>query len=131
MQQETVRPTAPTEAVPVVPPARESPAGKLRKALPETCVVAEATSTMLLVHLSRSAEPPALFEEAIALSKLRGILNATPSLPKDTAPRTSLRNGMATIPLPERLTPSAQAEIVMAALDVQGVQKVRVILEAR
>ena len=112
------------------PHVRESPASSLRKLLPKTCVVLEATPTTLLVKSGTPTESPSLFEEAIALSKLRGLLSARPEIPNGTAQKTGLQNGTATIPFGKSVSPAAAAAAVVAALSVDGVQHVRAMLNA-
>ena len=112
------------------PHYRESPSSSLRKLLPKTCVVIEATATTLLVKSWNPTESPSLFEEAIALSKLRGLLTARPAIPKDTPQKTRLQNGTATIPFGKLVAPADAADAVVAALSVDGVQRVRVVLNA-
>jgi len=112
------------------PHFRETPSSGVRKLLPETCVVLEATPTTLLVKSRTPMESPSLFEEAIALSKLRGLLSARPAIPRDSAQKTRLQNGTATIPFGKSVSPSDAASAVAAALSVDGVQRVRAVLSA-
>ena len=112
------------------PHFRESPSSVVRKLLPKTCVVLEATTTTLLVKSWAPTESPSLFEEAIALSKLRGLLAARPALPKGTAQKTRLQNGTAIIPFGKSVPPDDAAAAVVAALSVDGVQRVRAVLNA-
>ena len=125
------RKTAPTPPVaPEQPHFRESPSSGVRKLLPQTCVVLEATSTTLLVKSWAPAESHSLFEEAIALSKLRGLLAARPAIPKDTAQKTRLQNGTAIIPFGKSVPAADAAAAVAAALSVDGVQRVRALLNS-
>ena len=109
---------------------RETPASSLKKLLPKTCVVLEVNPTTLLVKSGAPAESPSLFEEAIALSKLRGLLAARPAIPKDTPHKTRLQNGTATIPFGKSVPLSDVAAAVVAALSVDRVQRVRAVLNA-
>jgi hypothetical protein len=112
------------------PHLRETPASCLKKLLPKTSVAMEVNPTTLLVKSGAPTEPPSLFEEAIALSKLRGLLAARPAIPKDTPHKTKLQNGTATIPFGKSVPPSDAAAAVVAALSVEGVQRVRAVLNA-
>ena len=107
---------------------RETPSASLRKLLPKTCVVMEITPTMLLVKSGAPAESASLFEEAISLSKLRGLLSARATIPKETAQKTRLQNGTATIPFGKHVSSADAAAAVVAALSVDGVQRVRAVL---
>ena len=109
---------------------RESPCTSLRKLLPKSCVVVEATPTTLLVKSGTPTDPPSLFEEAITLSKLRGLLSAKPSIPKETAQKTKLQNGTATIPFGKSVSSADAASAVETAFSVEGVQRVRAVLNA-
>lgn len=110
--------------------SRETPAASLRRLLPKTCVVLEITPTTLLIKSGTPAGSSSLFEEAIALSKLRGRLTARPAIPKDTAQKTKLQNGTAIIPFGKSVPPDDAADAVAAALTVNGVQQVRAVLNA-
>ncbi len=100
------------------------------KLLPKSCSILESTPTTLLVKRSGTTGSPSLFEEAIALGKLRGLLSSKTSIPKSTAQKTKLQNGTATIPF-GRNTPLAEAaNIIVAALAMDGIQKVRAELDA-
>lgn len=103
----------------------ESPSASVRKLLPKTCVVLEVSSTTLLVKPGTPTPTPSLFEEAIALSKLRGLLTARPAIPKETAQNTRLQNGTAVIPFGKSVAPADVASAVAAALSIDGVQRVR------
>ena len=107
---------------------RETPSTSLRKLLPKTCVVMEVTPTMLLVKSGAPTISPSLFEEAISLSKLRGLLSSRPTIPKETAQKTRLQNGTATIPFGKCVSSADAAAAVVAALSVDGVQRVRAVL---
>ena len=109
---------------------RESPASSLKKLLPKTCVVMEVTATTLLVKSRTLTASSSLFEEAIALSKLRGLLAARPAIPKDTAQKTRLQNGTAIIPFGKSVPAADAAAAVAAALSVDGVQRVMALLNA-
>jgi hypothetical protein len=110
------------------PRIRETPSSSVRKLLPKTCVVMEVAPTTLLVKSGTPTSPPSLFEEAIALSKLRGLLTARPAIPKETAQNTRLQNGTATIPFGKSVPPADVASAVVAALAVDGVQRVRAVM---
>jgi hypothetical protein len=125
-RQPSVQPPAATTA----PSDRESPCTSLRKLLPKSCVVVEATPTTLLVKSGTPTDPPSLFEEAITLSKLRGLLSAKPSIPKETAQKTKLQNGTATIPFGKSVSSADAASAVETAFSVEGVQRVRAVLNA-
>jgi hypothetical protein len=112
------------------PRVQESAASSVRKLLPKTCVVMEVSSTTVLVKPGTPTPAPSLFEEAIALSKLRGLLTARPAIPKDTAQKTRLQNGTATIPFGKSVPPADVASAVAAALSVDGVQRVRAVMGA-
>ena len=124
------KPTAQPPVVTEQPHLRETPASSLKKLLPKSCVVMEVTPTTLLVKSGAPTEAPSLFEEAIALSKLRGLLTARPVIPKDTAQKTRLQNGTAIIPFGKSVTPADAAAAVVAALSVDGIQRVRAVLNA-
>ena len=109
---------------------QESASSSVRKLLPKTCVVMEVSSTTLLVKPGTPTPAPSLFEEAIALSKLRGLLTAMPAIPKDTAQKTRLQNGTATIPFEKSVPPADVASAGAAALSVDGVQRVRAVMNA-
>ncbi|MEI8313275.1 MAG: hypothetical protein WCH98_21200, partial [Verrucomicrobiota bacterium] len=129
--EEPAHKTAPPLPDPAEQPhVRETPASSVRKLLPKTCVVMEVTPTTLLVKSGAPTESSSLFEEAIALSKLRGILTAKPAIPKDTSQKTKLQNGTATIPFGKSVSPSDAATAVVAAFSVDGVQRVRAVLNA-
>ncbi len=118
-------------AVPMEQPrVRETPASNLKKLLPKSCVAMEVTPTTLLVKSGTPTASPSLFEEAIALSKLRGLLSARPAIPRETAQKTRLQNGTAIIPFGKSVSPSDAADAVVAALSVDGVQRVRASLNA-
>jgi len=118
-------------AVPMEQPhVRETPASSLKKLLPKACVAMEVTPTTLLVKSGTPADSPSLFEEAIALSKLRGLLSARPAIPKETPQKTKLQNGTAIIPFGKSVSPADAAAAVAAALSVDGVQRVRAVLNA-
>lgn len=128
---EAARKSVPQSPPPTEQPhVKDTPSASLRKLLPKTCVVMEATATTLLVKSGAPTASPSLFEEAIALSKLRGFLSARPEIPKDTAQRTKLQNGTATIPFGKSVSPADAAAAVVAALSVDGVQRVRAELNA-
>ena len=112
------------------PRVRETPASNVKKLLPKTCVAMEVTPTTLLVKSWTPTEAPSLFEEAIALSKLRGLLSARPAIPKETPQKTRLQNGTATIPFGKSVPSADAADAVVAALSVDGVQRVRAVLNA-
>lgn len=112
------------------PQAPDSPALALRKLLPKPCVVVEMTPTSLLVKSDKPTSPVSLFEEAITLSKLRGLLSAKSSIPKAGVQKTVLRNGTAEIPFAQSVPPADAAAAIAAALSLDGVQRVRAQLEA-
>lgn len=112
------------------PHIRETPASSLKKLLPKTFVAMEVTPTTLLVKSGAPMESPSLFEQAIALSKLRGLLSARPAIPRETAQKTRLQNGMATIPFGKSVSSADAASAVVAALSVDGIQRVRAVLSA-
>ena len=91
-------------------------------------MILEATPTTLLVKSGPPAELPSLFEEAITLSKLRGLLSARPEIPKETASKTRLQNGTATIPFGKTVSSAEAASAIEAAFSVEGVQRVRAVL---
>lgn len=127
------QPAEPNRAlVPAVPAEqpriRETPSSSVRKLLPKTCVVMEVAPATLLVKSGTPTPTPSLFEEAIALSKLRGLLTARPAIPKETAQKTRLQNGTATIPFGKFVPPADVASAVAAALSVDGVQRVRAVM---
>jgi hypothetical protein len=107
------------------PYVRESASSSVRKLLPKTCVVLEVSSTTLLVKSGTPTPTPSLFEEAIALSKLRGLLSARPATPKETAQKTRFQNGTAVIPFGTAMPPADVASAIAAALSVDGIQRVR------
>jgi len=112
------------------PILRETPSSALGKLLPKSCSILESTPSTLLVKRSGTTGSPSLFEEAIALGKLRGLLSSKTAIPKNTAQKTKLQNGTATIPF-GRTTPLAEAaNIIVAALAMDGIQKVRAELDA-
>lgn len=115
------------------PSPEEAPAysARIGRLLPRSFVILESTEATLLVKNSRPAGSSSLFEEAIALSKLRGLLSARPSLPKAVAQQTKLRDGTAIIPLEKSLPPSEAASVIVTALSVDGVQRVRAVLGFR
>lgn len=126
VQSPALQPTAQAEQ----PRVQESASSSVRKLLPKTCVVMEVSSTTVLVKPGRPTPAPSLFEEAIALSKLRGLLTARPAIPKDTAQNTRLQNGTATIPFGKSVPPTDVASAIAAALTVDGVQRVRAVMGA-
>ena len=107
------------------PQVRDSPALALRKLLPRSCLVMEMTSTTLLVKSDKPGASISLFEEAITLSKLRGILSSKTSIPKSGVQKTVLRNGTAVIPFGTSVPPSDAAAAISAALSLDGVHWVR------
>ena len=111
------------------PQAPDSPALALRKLLPKSCLVVEMTYTSLLVKSDKPTAPVSLFEEAITLSKLRGLLSAKSSIPKAGVQKTVLRNGTAEIPFGKSVPPADAAAAIAAALSLDGVQRVRAQLE--
>ncbi len=126
----SVAPAPSPSAVAEKPIPRDTPSSALGKLLPRSCAILESTPTMLLVKRSGTTGSPSLFEEAIALGKLRGILTSKPAIPKGTAQKTRLQNGTATIPFGKGVPPAETANIIVAALSVDGIQKVRAELDA-
>lgn len=112
------------------PLAPEPPASAVSKLLPKSCLVMEMTPTTLLVRSGRPTAQVSLFEEAIALSKLRGILSAKSSIPKAGVQKTALRNGTAVIPFGKSVPPADSAAAITSALTVDGVQRVHALLDA-
>ncbi len=112
------------------PPAPDSQALALRNLLPRSCVVVEMTPSSLLVKSDKPTAPVSLFEEAITLSKLRGLLSAKTSIPKAGVQKTVLRNGTAELTFTKSVPPADAAAAIAAALSLDGVQRVRAQLEA-
>jgi len=137
-----VRRSVPPVAIPqpetsnVTPPRVEKPtapdpqAQALRNLLPRSCVVVEMTPASLLVKSDKPSAPVSLFEEAITLSKLRGLLSAKSSIPKSGVQKTVLRNGTAELTFTKSVPPADAAAAIVAALSLDGVQRVRAQLEA-
>lgn len=115
----TSKPPAP------VTQTRATPASNVRAYLPKDCVVLESGSTSLLIKRAGATNAPSLFEEAIALGKLRGMLASKAFLPKETPRKTKLQNGTATIPFGKSVPPENVADVMVAALSIESVQKVR------
>lgn len=128
--------SAPARKEPSPPPAtqapsptltrvRETPAASVIRLLPKQLVVTDVTATSLVVKSAASSPSSSLFEEAIAQSKLRGLLSSRRGIPSQTAQHASLRNGTATIAFPDSVSPADAASAIAAALSVDGIQKVR------
>lgn len=92
-------------------------------------VIAETSPVALLItsqNLERQ-QAISLFEEAIALSKLRGTLKAHNKIPSRVVENTTLKNGTATIPFLHTTPPSDAAEVISKALRIDGVRCVHAV----
>ncbi|MFZ4778735.1 MAG: hypothetical protein ACOYM3_25485 [Terrimicrobiaceae bacterium] len=133
LQPESPRTLVPAPAGPVERSSAEPPSytSRLCRLMPGNCVVLESTETNLLVKRAAPVGSSSLFEEAIALSKLRGRLSAWPSLPKNIPQQTKIRNGTAVIPIGKSLPPEEAVDVIVMALSVDGIQEVRAVVIAR
>jgi hypothetical protein len=68
---------------------------------------------------------PALFEEAIALGRVRSRLKGSADLPGDIAERSKISEGTVIIPFGANTSPDRAAEAISMVLAVDGVQRVR------
>ncbi len=103
---------------------RETLASQVRKLLPPSCAVIEATATSIVLRGRSPAPSSSLYEDAIALSELRGLLSSR-KIPSATTQHTTLRNGTATIPFPPNTPPDSAASALTAASNIRGIQKIR------
>jgi hypothetical protein len=90
-------------------------------------IVSEPSPAQVIVKNPGTIPPPSLFEEAIALSKIRGRLKTQKALPPGVSERTTLKAGTVTIPMAGTLTPTEAAAAISAALGVDGVQRVNAV----
>jgi PBP1b-binding outer membrane lipoprotein LpoB len=109
---------------PTRPRVRETPAATVIRLLPKQLAVTDVTATTLVVRSAAASPSASLFEEAIAQSKLRGLLSSRRGIPSQTAQHASLRNGTATITFSDSVSPADAASAIAAALSVDGIQKV-------
>ncbi len=110
-------------------PAPEQPSytTRLARILPKSILVVEVTESSVLAKRPGVTGSSSLFEEAIALSKLRGLLSAKTALPKDIPQKTKIQDGTAVIPMGKSLPAAEAASAIELALSVDGVQRVRAV----
>lgn len=122
----------PSAAPPVAPapvPAQvDPPAQRVAAYLPQGCIVADISDRELVVKRSKTTRAPSLYEESIALSRLRGQLKSRPAIPTGTAAQSSLKDGTASIVFTAPLPPAEAAGAIASALSLDAVQKVRAVL---
>lgn len=116
--QETVRASAPPEP----------PSARVAGFLPQGLVVLQISDSTLLVKRNATTPPASLFEESIALSKLRGQLKTRAGIPRGTAEKSSLRAGTASLVFAGPLPAAEAAGAISAALSLDGIQRVRAVL---
>lgn len=88
----------------------------------------QISDATLLVKRNSTTPPASLFEESIALSKLRGQLKTRPGIPRGTAEKSGLRDGTATLVFAGPLPAAEAAGAISAALSLDGIQRVRAVL---
>ncbi len=93
-------------------------------------IVSEPSPVQVIVKNPGTIARPSLFEEAIALSKIRGKLKTQRAIPPGVSERTTLKEGTVTIPMAGTLTPAEAAAAISAALGVDGVQRVNAVWDA-
>jgi len=142
-------PTAPVPRAPAAQPVREAPAvaappateeparvsappeppaARVAGFLPQGLVVLQISDSTLLVKRNAATQPASLFEESIALSKLRGQLKTRPGIPRGTAEKSGLRAGTASLVFAGPLPAAEAAGAISAALSLDGIQRVRAVL---
>jgi len=124
------RADAPASIPPVAPaPAPvDFPAKRVAGYLPAGCIVTEISDRELVVKRSKATRAPSLYEESIALSRLRGQLKSRVTIPTGTAAQSSLKDGTASIVFTAPLPPAEAAGAISSALSLDAVQKVRAVL---
>lgn len=122
----SARRESPLPAAPAAPV--ETPAARVADYLPQGLVVLQISDSTLLVKRISSSPPASLFEESIALNKLRGQLKSRPSIPRGTAEKSRLQDGTASIAFAGPLPAAEAAGAISAALSLDGIQRVRAVL---
>lgn len=85
------------------------------------------SDTLVVKRTDIKAPAAALFEQAIALNRLRTTLIARNGIPSEVTHNVRLKDGQATIPFGRRIAPEKAAEAIVTALSVEGVQNVRAV----
>jgi len=110
---------------PIAPgPSQNSLAGNVASRLAPDYLVNEISGGQLSVRRPASVPPPSLFEGGIALSRIRGQLKSHSSFPPFVSEKTTLRNGIVTIPFGPQADPRESAEAIASALATDGIHRV-------
>lgn len=118
---------APTTAIAASPAAAslsERTAAEIRGRYAYNIV---SSDVLVVKRTDIQAPAAALFEQAIALNRLRTTLIARNGIPAEVTHNVRLKDGQATIPFGRRIAPEKAAEAIITALSVEGVQHVRAV----
>ena len=99
-------------------------AGRTASLLKRRYIVTELAPDQLLVKNPGTIAGSSLFEEAIALGKIRGKLKSQKSVPSGVSEKTTLKDGTVTIPFGTSMAPSDAAAAISGVLGVNGIQRV-------
>lgn len=91
--------------------------------------LAQSGENFLIFVRAKTEEPtpaPSLYEDAVALGRLRSKLKTVPGIPESSCHQATVRNGIAVIPIEDSLPATTVANIVDAALLVDVVRSVRI-----
>jgi len=86
-----------------------------------------SADVLLVRRTDVEVQPSALFEEAIALGRVRSRLKGSADLPADIADQSRISDGTVTIPFGTNTSPDRAAEAISMVLAVDGVQRVRAV----
>lgn len=95
----------------------------------ETARLAQSGDDFLIFVRAKNEAPtpsPSLYEDAVALGRLRSTLKTVPGIPESACHQATVRNGVAVIPIKDSLPATTIADIVDTALTVDVVRSVRI-----
>lgn len=95
----------------------------------ETGRLAQSGENFLIFVRAKNEEPtpaPSLYEDAVALGRLRGKLKTVPGIPDSSFHQATVRGGSAVIPIEDSLPATTVANIVDTALTVDVLRSVRI-----
>ena len=120
----TVAPPAPVRPSDAIPAPEPTLANRTASLLRHRYIVSELSAFQLLVRNPANVAAPSLFEEAIALSKIRGKLKSQKVIPPGGSEKTTIKDGTVTIPFGYSVSPTDAASAISGALGVNGIQRV-------
>jgi len=123
-----VPPPARTPAPSATPPGVAPLATRLAARLRSRLLLVESESGSLTAGYSGKSSPPSLFEEAIALNKVRAALKKTSGIVAGSPSRTTMKSGTVTLSIDPAAPDQGTAGLVENLLTIEGVQKVRVLV---